>query len=34
MTIIGGVGTLFGPLLVVVLIKYFENIFSSFNYQL
>ncbi len=34
MTIIGGVGTLFGPLLGVVLIKYFENIFSSFNDQL
>ncbi len=27
-------GTLFGPLLGVVLIKYFENIFSSFNDQL
>ena len=34
MTIIGGVGSLFGPLLGVVLIKYFENIFSSFNDQL
>ena len=34
MTIIGGVGTLFGPLLGVVLIKYFENIFSAFNDQL
>ncbi len=34
MTIIGGVGTLFGPLLGVVLIKYFENIFSSFNHDL
>jgi ABC-type branched-subunit amino acid transport system permease subunit len=31
MTILGGVGTLFGPLLGVVIIKYFENIFSSFN---
>ena len=34
MTILGGVGTLFGPLLGVVLIKYFENIFSSFNHNL
>jgi ABC-type branched-subunit amino acid transport system permease subunit len=34
MIIIGGVGTLFGPLLGVVLIKYFENIFTSFNDQL
>ncbi|MEK9703949.1 MAG: branched-chain amino acid ABC transporter permease [Deltaproteobacteria bacterium] len=34
MTILGGVGTLFGPLLGVVLIKYFENIFSSFNHDL
>lgn len=34
MTILGGVGTLFGPLLGVVIIKYFENIFSSFNHSL
>lgn len=33
MTILGGVGTLFGPLLGAGLIKYFENIFSSFNVQ-
>ncbi len=31
MTILGGVGTLFGPLLGVIIIKYFENIFSSVN---
>jgi len=31
MTILGGVGTLIGPLLGAGLIKYFENIFSSFN---
>ncbi len=31
MTILGGVGTLVGPLLGVGLIKYFENIFSAFN---
>ncbi len=31
MTILGGVGTLTGPLLGAGLIKYFENIFSSFN---
>ena len=31
MTILGGVGTLFGPLLGVGIIKYFENIFSSIN---
>ncbi len=31
MTILGGVGTLIGPLLGVGLIKYFENIFSAFN---
>ncbi len=31
MTILGGVGTLVGPLLGAVLIKYFENIFSAFN---
>jgi len=33
MTILGGVGTLFGPLLGAGLIKYFENIFSSYNEQ-
>ncbi|PHQ71064.1 MAG: branched-chain amino acid ABC transporter permease [Sneathiella sp.] len=31
MTILGGVGTLIGPILGAALIKYFENIFSSFN---
>lgn len=31
MTILGGVGTLVGPLLGVGLIKYFENIFSAIN---
>ena len=31
MTILGGVGTLIGPLLGAWIIKYFENIFSSFN---
>ncbi|MBF0248701.1 MAG: branched-chain amino acid ABC transporter permease, partial [Alphaproteobacteria bacterium] len=31
MTILGGVGTLVGPLLGAGLIKYFENIFSSYN---
>ncbi len=31
MTILGGVGTLIGPLLGAWLIKYFENIFSSLN---
>lgn len=31
MTILGGVGTLLGPMLGAVLIKYFENIFSAFN---
>ena len=31
MTILGGVGTLIGPVLGAGLIKYFENIFSSFN---
>ncbi len=31
MTILGGVGTLLGPILGAVLIKYFENIFSAFN---
>ncbi|MDH3353886.1 MAG: branched-chain amino acid ABC transporter permease, partial [Chromatiales bacterium] len=33
MTILGGVGTLIGPLIGVGLIKYFENIFSAFNTQ-
>ncbi len=31
MTILGGVGTLYGPLLGVLIIKYFENIFSAVN---
>ncbi len=31
MTILGGVGTLVGPILGAGMIKYFENIFSSFN---
>jgi len=31
MTILGGAGTLMGPMLGAGLIKYFENIFSSFN---
>ena len=31
MTILGGVGTLFGPLLGAGIIKYFENIFSGLN---
>lgn len=31
MTILGGLGTLVGPLLGAGLIKYFENIFSSYN---
>ncbi len=31
MTILGGVGTLVGPMLGAGVIKYFENIFSSFN---
>jgi len=33
MTILGGVGTLIGPILGAGLIKYFENIFSSYNEQ-
>ncbi len=33
MTILGGAGTLIGPLLGVGIIKYFENIFSAFNEQ-
>ena len=31
MTILGGVGTLVGPVLGAAVIKYFENIFSSFS---
>ncbi len=31
MTILGGAGTLIGPILGAALIKYFENIFSAFN---
>ena len=31
MTILGGAGTLIGPLLGAGLIKYFENIFSSYD---
>ncbi len=31
MTILGGVGTLIGPMLGAVVIKYFENIFSALN---
>jgi ABC-type branched-subunit amino acid transport system permease subunit len=33
MTILGGVGTLLGPVLGAGIIKYLENIFSSFNAQ-
>ena len=33
MTILGGVGTLFGPMLGVGVIKYFENIFSAINHE-
>ena len=33
MTILGGVGTLLGPVLGAAVIKYFENIFSAFNEQ-
>lgn len=33
MTILGGVGTLIGPMLGVGIIKYFENIFSAMNEQ-
>lgn len=33
MTILGGVGTLFGPILGAATIKYFENIFSAINEQ-
>ena len=31
MTILGGVGTLLGPVIGAAVIKYFENIFSAFN---
>src|SRR5690606_32648123 len=31
MTILGGAGTLLGPVLGATIIKYFENIFSAFN---
>ncbi|HTN60601.1 MAG TPA: branched-chain amino acid ABC transporter permease [Devosia sp.] len=34
MTILGGVGTLVGPVLGAWIIKYFENIFSAFNDQI
>ncbi len=34
MTILGGAGTLLGPVLGAAMIKYFENIFSSFNDQI
>jgi ABC-type branched-subunit amino acid transport system permease subunit len=33
MTILGGAGTLVGPVLGAAILKYFENIFSSFNAQ-
>jgi ABC-type branched-subunit amino acid transport system permease subunit len=33
MTILGGAGTLIGPILGAGIIKYFENIFSSFNHN-
>ncbi|WBY03868.1 branched-chain amino acid ABC transporter permease [Ramlibacter tataouinensis] len=33
MTILGGVGTMLGPVLGAAVIKYFENIFSAFNAQ-
>ena len=33
MTILGGVGTLFGPIIGAATIKYFENIFSAINEQ-
>ena len=33
MTILGGLGTLLGPILGATTIKYFENIFSAFNEQ-
>ena len=31
MTVLGGAGTLFGPILGAWIVKYFENIFSAFN---
>lgn len=34
MTILGGAGTLLGPIFGAALIKYFENIFSAFNEQI
>jgi len=34
MTILGGVGTLIGPVIGAWLIEYFENIFSAFNEQI
>jgi ABC-type branched-subunit amino acid transport system permease subunit len=34
MTILGGVGTLLGPVIGAGVIKYLENIFSSFNEQI
>jgi len=34
MTILGGAGTLLGPVLGATIIKYFENIFSAFNAQM
>ena len=34
MTILGGAGTLLGPVLGAGIIKYLENIFSSFNHQI
>jgi ABC-type branched-subunit amino acid transport system permease subunit len=33
MTILGGAGTLIGPFVGAIVIKYFENIFSAFNSQ-
>lgn len=33
MTILGGIGTLIGPMLGAAAIKYFENIFSAYNEQ-
>ena len=33
MTILGGAGTLLGPVLGAAIIKYFEHIFSAFNEQ-
>jgi len=34
MTILGGAGTLVGPVIGAAVIKYFENIFSSFNHDI